>query len=290
MAFNRALLVIGAAFVVGSVSGASAADLGNYGGGSIKDAPYQVAAPSAGWYFRIDGGYAAYDADSVSIVDQNTIGAPAATVFSNFGGDVGDGWSVGGGIGRYFGNGFRGDLTLEYRGSTDLRGSASADPCCELVETQTEFDGVVGLANLYYDFNRGGRFIPYIGAGIGFAHLKTDGGTLSCSVPNATYSCATDFGDAEYGSSSKTNFAVAAMAGVSIKLRGGEPAYVTSIKDAPVEVSSGRALYLDAGYRFLYLGDFETHNAYQSNTNQIDVEWNDLTAHEVRVGLRYELN
>ena len=55
-------------------------------------------------------------------------------------------------------------------------------------------------------------------------------------------------------------------------------------------VSSGRALYLDVGYRFLYLGDFDSENAVQSNGNQIDLEWNDLTANEVRVGLRYDLN
>lgn len=289
MTFKRALLMIGAAFVLGNASGASAADLGNYGGGSIKDAPYQVAAPSAAWYFRIDGGYAAYDVDNVSITDQNTIGAPAATVFSNFGGDVDDGWSIGGGIGKRFGN-WRIDATLEYRGETDLSGSASAS-CCDLLETETKFDGIVGLANIYYDFNRGGRIVPYIGAGIGFAHLKTDGGALSCSIAAGGGPCGVGFGDADYGSSSTTNFAVAGMAGLSIKLRGGEPAYVTSIKDAPVEVSSGRALYLDAGYRFLYLGDFETQNAVQPfSGNRIDLEWNDLTAHEVRVGLRYELN
>lgn len=290
MAFTRALILIGAALVLGNASGASAADLGNYGGGSIKDAPYiaQSAAPS--WYARVDGAWAFYNVDDVSIIDQDTVGAPGGpTVFSNFGSNVDNGWSVGGGIGRHFGNGFRGDLTLEYRGSTDLHGSAAAS-CCDLLETDTKFDGVVGLANLYYDFNRGGRFIPYIGAGVGFAHLETDGGVLSCSIAAGGGPCGGGFGDATYSGSSKTNFAAAAMAGVSMKLRGGEAQYVNSIKDAPVEVSSGRALFLDVGYRFLYLGDFATLNAVQTNTNQIDVKWNDLTAHEVRVGLRYELN
>lgn len=292
MAFKRALLVIGAALVLGNASGASAADLGNYGGGSIKDAPYQSYTPSPAWYFRVDGGYAAYDVDDLSIVDHNTGTPPAgaATIFSDLNGDVDSGWSVGGGIGKRFGN-WRIDATLEYRGSTDLDGSASAS-CCDLLETETQFDGIVGLANIYYDFNRGGRIIPYIGAGIGFAHLKADGGALSCSDPAAP---ATDchvpttvFGDADYGSSSTTNFAVAAMAGLSVKLRGGESHYAASIKDAPV-VTSDRALFLDVGYRFLYLGDIEAQ-AVQSNGNQIDVEWNDLTAHEARVGLRYELN
>lgn len=293
MAFKRALLILGAAFVIGNASGASAADLGTYEG-SIKDAPYiaQSAAPS--WYARVDGSWAFYDVDDVSLLDHDNGTPPAGTptVFSNLGSDVDDGWSIGGGIGRKFGNGFRGDLTLEYRGSTDLNGSASAS-CCDLLETDTQFDGIVGLANLYYDFNRGGRFVPYIGAGLGFAHLKTDGGTLACSVAAApATSCTvptTAFGDADYGASSTTNFAVAAMAGLSLKLAGGDTQYVGGMKDATV-VSSGRALYLDVGYRFLYLGDFETQSAVQSNGNHIDVEWNDLTAHEVRVGLRYDLH
>jgi opacity protein-like surface antigen len=293
MAFLRATALLGAALVLGNVQGAVAADLGNYDGGSIKDggyAPYQ--APQRSYYVRVDGAWAFYDVDDISIVDQNTghPAAPAPTPFSNFGSSIDDGWSIGGGIGREFGNGFRGDLTLEYRGSTDLGGSGSADPCCELVETDTKFDGVVGLANLYYDFNRGGRLVPYIGAGIGFAHLKTDGGALSCAIPTATYSCSTGFGDASYGSSSTTNFAVAAMAGLTMKLAGGDTHYVGGVKDAPMAVSSGRALYLDVGYRFLYLGDFDSENAVQSNGNQIDLEWNDLTANEVRVGLRYDLN
>lgn len=280
MASPRTLL-FSAAVLLTSGFAATAADM--YGG-SMKDAPYMapVASPS-GWYLRGDGAWASYDAGDLGVEDLGLVNAPG--VIDTFTGDTGSGWSIGGGVGKYFGNGFRGDLTLEYRTSTDVSGSAEAS-CCTLA-TETEFDGTVGLANLYYDFNRGGRITPYIGGGIGFAHLSTDGGILGCT---AKPSCYSSFGDATYGGSSTTNFAAAAMAGVTVKLRGGEPAYMGGIKDGPVMVEGGRGLYLDIGYRFLHLGELESANAVQTNGNELTTGWDDLNAHEVRFGLRYDLH
>lgn len=273
------VLLLGAAIVAGSTLQANSADL--YGG-SIKDAPVMMAAPAhAGWYLRGDGAWASYNVGDVSIVDQGLINPPSTIVSS--GGDIDNGWAIGGGFGRYFGSNFRGDLTLEYRSDVDVSGTANA--CCSLA-TQTSVHGVVGLANLYYDFNRGGPIVPYIGGGLGFARLKTGSGVLGCD-----YDCQNNFGDATYEGTSKTNFAIAGMAGVSVKLRGGEASYVGGgMKDAPVMVEGGRALYLDVGYRFLHLGDIETDHALQTNGNQLDVGWDNLNAHEVRVGLRYDLN
>ncbi len=105
------------------------------------------------------------------------------------------------------------------------------------------------LANLYYDFNRGGRFVPYIGAGIGFAHNET-----GVRLRRRRLAVAKERSDG----GSSNNFAAAAMAGISWKIRGGETTYVGGLKDEPVAVSSGHALYLDFGYRFLYLGDVKT--------------------------------
>lgn len=272
MAFKRALLVIGAALVLGNASGASAADLGNYGGGSIKDGPYvESYAPSPAWYFRVDGGYAAYDADSVFI--EGFTDSPGY-ISDSF--DVDNGWTVGGGIGKRFGN-WRADVTLEYRGNTEIEGTVEA--CCTAT-VATEFKSTVGLFNVYYDFNRGGRITPYIGAGIGFARNETEVGDVDMVCGACTF-----LGYSE--SATKTNFAAAAMAGFSLKLRGGEGGYAASIKDAPVV--SDRSLYLDVGYRFLYLGDVKSGNMV-FNTLELDPYWEDVTAHEARVGLRYELN
>ena len=278
MALTRTIC-LSAAVLLGSSLTASAADL--YGGG-MKDeaAGMMMAAPSPSVYFRVDGAWAFYGIGDVSITD------PGPTDYSNTVTDIDDGWSVGGGVGMCFGSGFRGDLTLEYRTSTDISGSADAaafgTTCCTVGST-TDVDGLVGLANVYYDFNRGGRFVPYIGAGIGFAHLETGGGTLGCVV-----GCGVNFGDATYNGSSTTNFAVAGMAGISVKLRGGEPVYAGGIKDGPVMVDSGRGLYLDLGYRFLHLGDVAVADAVQTDGNVLEVGLDNLNAHEFRFGLRYD--
>jgi len=65
------------------------------------------------------------------------------------------------------------------------------------------------------------------------------------------------------------------------------------IKDGPVAVSAGRNLYLDVGYRFLYLGETATGEVTMNDATGTQVSRDptveDIHAHEVRVGLRYDL-
>jgi opacity protein-like surface antigen len=274
MLHTRKTFILSAALVLGSALGASAADL--YGGG-LKDAPTMAAmpAPSAGWYVRADGGYNWYTDPSITLEDG----------FTAAGTKMDGAWSVGGGIGRYFGRGFRGDITVDHLFDADT--TTSIYECnCYVGETKFDFSSTVVLANIYYDFNRGGRFVPYIGAGVGFAHNETSSGTIVSA-------CGCDEGS--FGKGSSNNFAAAAMAGVSWKIRGGETTYVGGLKDAPVAVSSGNALWLDVGYRFLYLGDAKTGDIEWAPSDVTPVEPVDphvknLMAHQIRVGLRYDLN
>ncbi len=276
MLHTRKTLLLSAALVLGSALGASAADL--YGGG-LKDAPVMapMPAPSAGWYARIDGGYSWYTNPSITIEDECTAHDTKM-----------DGaWSIGGGIGRYFGRGFRGDITVDHLFDADTKTAIYACDC-HIGDTKFDFSSTVVLANLYYDFNRGGRFGPYIGAGIGFAHNETSGGSIVSE-------CGCDEGSFDKGSSN--HFAAAAMAGVSWKIRGGETTYVGGLKDAPVAVTSGNALWLDVGYRFLYLGDVKTgdiawapDNGVDTPPETVDPHVKNLTAHQIRVGLRYDIN
>lgn len=266
--FNaRKVLILGAALVLGSALSASAADLGG-----LKDEPVAepVATGSSGWYIRADGGYAWYANPSIEL-DQG---------FTAHNTKMDGAWSVGGGIGRYFGNGFRGDVTVDYLFDADINSTfCGCDGTAH--NAQFDFSSTVVLANLYYDFNRGGRFVPYIGGGIGFAHNETGSGTV-------TDECGCE-GSIAKGSTN--NFAAAAMAGISWKIRGGETRYVGGLKDEPVAVSSGNALYLDVGYRFLYLGDVKTGDiAWESSSATVDPDVKNVTAHQIRIGLRYDLN
>ena len=275
MAFTRTARLISAALVLGSAQGALAADLGNYGGGSIKDAPMAMpyAASGPSWYIRADGGYSTFDDPTMT----------EAGIYDLTERSIDSTWSAGGGIGRYFGNGFRGDITVDYRFEADAQGNL-ADHYATL-EGVRKFGikSTVALANLYYDFDAGNRFTPYIGVGLGFTRNKTTEGTIdTCGCTTATIESGSD-----------THVAGAAMAGFSLRLRGGETTTAGSFKDGPVTVSNGRGLYLDAGYRFLYLGGVETGAIIETGggtTVAEDPTVEDIHAHEFRVGLRYDIN
>lgn len=283
MSLKRATLLLSAAFVLGGAAGASAADL--YGG-SIKDGPVMMApmpGPMPSWYVRVDGGYAGYD-------------TPAITedhYFDLVNTDIDNTWTVGGGIGRYFGNGFRGDVTIDHRFESDVTGNL-ADPLSNLPGTRTfGLKSTVVLANLYYDFDLGSRLTPYIGVGLGFSHNSTEDGTV-----NDPCGCLTGTIEGD----SQTDVAAALMAGLSVKLRGGTTTVPGSFKDGSVTVDSGRSLFLDVGYRFLYLGEAATGPVNATYTAPVagghggsgtvsqDPIVEDIHAHELRVGLRYNLN
>ncbi len=270
MAFTRAVL-LSAALVLGTAAGAAAADLGNYGGGSMKDGPMAMPMQSYGpsWYVRADGGYSVFDEPSMTEIG----------IYDLTETDIDSAWSVGGGIGRYFGGGIRGDLTWSHRFEADAQGN--------LADHYASLEGVrrfgiksdVFLANLYYDFDTGSRFTPYIGVGLGVTRNKTTEGTVdTCGCTTAIIEEGKD-----------THVAGAAMGGFSIKLRGGEQQ--GSFKDGPV--ASSRGLYLDAGYRFMYLGSVETGAIVHTGggtTVAEDPTVEDIHAHEFRFGLRYDLN
>ncbi len=283
MFLKRASLLLSAAFVLGSAQGALAADL--YGGG-MKDGPVSYApasssAPSI--YFRIDGGYAAYDDP---VMSENGIFDLTNTSIDNS-------YSLGGGVGMSLGHGFRGDLTYERRFEADASG-AVLDPLSDLPGTR-EFglESNVFLANLYYDFDTGSRITPYLGVGLGVTNNKTTDGTVvdPCGCLTGTIE-----GDEE------TSVAAAFMAGLAVKLRGGTQT-VGSFKDGPISVDTGRGLFLDVGYRFLYLGEAATGPVNATYTSAVvgghpgtggyvseDPKVDDIHAHELRVGLRYQIN
>lgn len=274
----RGSIVLGVMIALGG-AGAQAADLN---GGSIKDgyipAPSYAAQAPSSWYFRVDGAYSQYD-DPIMVEDH---------IYDLVNTNIDGNWSLGGGIGRSFGNGFRADLTYEYRFEADADGL--------LLNHAATLDGTrsfgleshLVLANLYYDFNAGGRFSPYIGVGLGWVRHETTSGTVvdTCGCTGTI--------DGE----SEDSVAAALMAGVTVNLtagRGNAMPVGGSTKDAPVFATSNRGLLLDVGYRFLYLGDATTGpvrgdfgggNVVVSEDPTVE----NIHAHEIRFGLRYNLN
>jgi opacity protein-like surface antigen len=249
-------IIAGAALMVAGATGASAADL--YGG--MKDAPMVYSHP-ANWYLRGDFGYAWMDGGELS---RAIVPFDSASIDNT--------WALGGGGGYYFGRGVRGDLTYEWRGSTDVVGTGPGT-----VSTQFDLHSSVLLANLYYDFRPFERFTPFVGIGLGAAHHRASGGSIV-----ACGGLCNNFGD-----DSNWSAAGALMAGFSYRIDRGGHAPV-SIKDGGGTIEPGR-LHLDVGYRFLYLGDAHTGNLIGTTFVTPGPRLDDITAHEIRVGLRWDI-
>lgn len=272
MSSIRSALMLGVALVLGSAAGVNAADL--YGG-SVKDVGYlPTPAPAPSIYFRVDGGFAKYDRPG--IVEDGVYDFTDAR--------IGSSWTAGGGIGMYFTRNIRGDITYDHRFDADVNGTL-ADPNAPLPGYRHfKFSSDVVLANLYYDFDMGGRFTPYVGAGLGWARNKTTTGTVTPLDPCGCY------GSVDAGSTN--HVAGALMAGATWRLNGRQTVVSGgSTKDGPVYAETGRGLYLDAGYRFLYLGKVATGPDRDDVGNIVgrDPTVDSLHAHEFRVGLRYDL-
>lgn len=269
ISFGRTALLV-AALAIGTVSSAGAADLGGYSGGGLKDYGYQPQAVAANpsFYLRLDGGIARHD-KPVMVED----GVADLTDTS-----MGRAWTLGGGIGYYFARNIRGDLTWDHRFKADVSGyrydvaqltAADCHAGDPLALSQSSCYGTrqvglksdVFLANLYYDFDCRCHITPYIGAGLGFVRHSVSSGT----VVNASGVA----GDIDGASS--THVAAALMGGFSVQLR--------------------ERLALDAGYRFLYLGETATgpvRDRQGGVTIANDPTIENIHAHEFRVGLRYD--
>lgn len=264
----RNTLLAGAALILAPAAGAGAADLN---GGSLKDnyVPVQTITSAPRWYVRVDGGIAFFDRPFMSITDS-----------SGYTQDLTDTridrqWSVGGGVGAYIGRSARFDITAEHRFNTDVNGTfvytdAGTGTAYSVRSTNT-LRSTLLLANVYYDFNRGSHFSPYLGVGLGAVYHEVGAGSFSSAC-----GCATGTIDGN----SNWHVAGALMAGADFKLRD--------------------RLHLDAGYRFLYLGHTST-GATRANfsapgsgtTTPIPVAQDptieQLHAHEFRLGLRYDI-
>ncbi len=259
---NRGLILAGLAALLLGSAGASAADLGGMKGGSIKDGyvPQTVDHAGARWYLRGDYSHAwqglgsmteppTYDLSSTSIANTHAFGF---------------------GIGHYFSKHVRGDITIDWRRDAAARGTVNDGIATVQGERQFNISNVVALANVYYDFDTRSHFTPYIGVGLGFARNTTKAGTVALS------GCQIQTCSADFDGATSTNAAGALMTGFSARLHD--------------------RLHFDAGYRFLYMGSAHTGDIRITRTGggvgpttSPDPLVHDLFAHEVRVGLRWDI-
>jgi opacity protein-like surface antigen len=253
MVASHRSIFAGAVLLVASATGAAA---DGYSG--MKDMPVNTL-PSPSWYVRADYGYSWMHAGELNAANPPPLGSVSLDGVSG----------VGGGIGYYFGRGVRGDVTYEWRGNSSVHGGGP-------ITTDFDLNSSVILANVYYDFRPYERFTPFVGVGLGAARHSTGSGAfVGCG------------GCGPFDGNSNWSAAGAVMAGFSIRLdRGGHTP--VSIKDGPAYAEPGR-LHLDVGYRFLYMGDAHAGNIVGALVPTPGARVDDISAQEIRVGLRWDI-
>ncbi len=138
--------------------------------------PEVVVEHAGGWYIRGDIGYAKMNIDDVTYFQ----GALLTGVFER--NDLDTTWSLQGGIGYQVTDYMRVDATLKYFGSSDFTGSSApaGSVCngafpgstCAFTDNAELESTLVLMANAYWDLGTYHSFTPYVGAGIGGAHVK----------------------------------------------------------------------------------------------------------------------
>lgn len=243
----------------GSLAVAAVAALSNFAApahaaGLLPPEPEPVyVAPSAAFncYVRADVGYS-WDIDGF---DGDYNGATT-------GNDIDDGYFLETGIGC--GNpslrGFRAEVVFGYRDERDIvavppQPPVPNDPLFTDVETYTL------MANFYYDFGNFSGFIPYVGAGIGFAYHQMGDVVCAPEVPGFCNPAAVQAGDEDL------HFAWSLMAGVGYEV-------------------SDRVI-VDVGYRYIDLGDVSSERADSFFFVNPFFNVDDLRNHEIKAGVRY---
>ncbi|GAA0776618.1 porin family protein [Roseibium denhamense] len=214
----------------------------------------EVPAAAGGWYLRGDIAYKVYGDPSGSFND----GLIGDLRFERE--SIDNAWMIGVGVGYKFTDYLRTDVTLDYETPAAVKGYAVCGACTGgFSEEGTDIDVWTVMLNGYIDIGTWHRITPYVGAGIGAAYVRTDN-TYSIN-PGST-------GRSEYdGENSEWNFAWALMAGAS---------YAVTDNWA-----------IDAGYRYKDLGEAKTVVLNDVGTGGSRIKWEDLTAHEFRLGARY---
>lgn len=252
-------IYLACAFTAAQAGLAGAADLGPYAPPIVEvPAPVPVAA-CANWYLR---GYTGMNTQEIDTFTNSTIEAGAFSI-ENHGIESAPLWGVG--LGYDTCNYLRFDVTGEYRGRATFHGFDRYQGGDNFPGGSNEYTATFSewltLFNAYIDLGNFHGLKPYVGAGLGAAHIKIDDYT-DINTPNA--------GAAFGHGNSDWNFAWALHGGVAF------------------DVTPN--LTLDLAYRYVDLGDISagTSTAYDDSSTIDALEFKDLQSHDVMLGVRYK--
>lgn len=253
-------ILAGTALLAGAALPAAGADLYEPPVVDYKPPVIVEDTPSyGGWYIRGDVGWHKSRMRGAEYV---TYGPPPGIGTFDYTKLKGS-FSVGGGVGYQVNSYLRTDVTADYWFKSDLKGGTSGwcgDVPCSSSDTSS-FRALLLLANAYAELGTYNRITPYIGAGIGGAHVKW--GDLRNQIPP-------DIDDRHKGASG-WRFAWAVMAGASYCLTSN--------------------LQADLGYRYSHIAGgrmFDYADSSGGGTGAGPGFHKAIRTHEVRGGLRYQ--
>lgn len=288
-------LILGSALVLagltaGAVDAMAGGDV-NYGAGLARHqaavpvpAPIPVPETSSGYYLRVDAAYARGDVSKYRTTDPHADSIRADSYLDNHA-------RYGFGAGYYFNSWLRGDITFDQRGDVESRGNGIVNytlPNGNLgnsamrdtfTANSLTSSNSTGLVNAYVDIPVRPGFTPYVGAGIGYVRHQVKalsyGKTTDCTDivdcdPTAVITAGpqngptvtTTGGGVDYG------LALALMTGFSYNI-----------------TTNGK---LDIGYRWLHLEGTKVIGRTAGVVHNLTIP--DQNLHELRVGLRYDIN
>ena len=218
-------------------------------------APYEEVEFGSNWYLRGDVGFKIYATPNVYYND------PVAGVGNFRKEELGMTGVLGGGFGYKFNNWVRADLTVDYEFPSEFKGRARCNGCAgkDYSREWADVSAWTILVNGYVDLGTWNGITPYVGAGVGTSSIEV--GNYRYRNPNGVRGTWKDGSD--------WSFSWAGMAGI---------AYAISPNAS-----------IDLGYRYLAIGDGRTGNI-PIGTGRNPVRFDDLAAHEVRVGFRYMID
>ncbi len=220
-----------------------------------------------GWYLRGDIGFSNQHIKSLRNTDA-ALYTPLTSLSETTQFDSAGIYDVG--VGYQFNSWFRVDVTGQYRGSANFKGTdlatfpigggAIGNGVDSYSASKSEW---LVLANAYVDLGTWWCITPFVGAGVGTSRVTINNFT-DLNVPANGVNVA--------GSGSKWNFAWAAYAGLAY------------------QVSPN--LTVELAYSFVDLGSGVTANSHNFNAPLSPFVWqfNNITSQDVKIGLRWAIN
>ncbi|WP_083841351.1 outer membrane beta-barrel protein [Bradyrhizobium sp. STM 3843] len=237
-------------------------------------APPPVYAPPpadfGGWYLRGEIGFSNQRTSNVHYTRESAY-TPMTSFSQTTAFDTAGIFGVG--VGYRFNNWFRADVTGQYRGNSNFKGTdrftatAFGTPYSGIDNYSASKSEWLVLANAYVDLGTWWCITPFIGAGVGGARVTisnfTDTGINSFTgVPSF----------ASAPSASKWNFAWAAHAGVAYQVN--------------------TNLVLELAYSYVDMGEGRTGilTAYDGTTTGNYYKFKDITSHDLKLGVRWNFD